>query len=147
MGLTDDQKEEYTDCFKLFDKDDTGKISIDDLGSVIRALGLNPSQAQVEEMKKKADPGGKGEIGPDAIFTVMEGHGVVNEPEESLLEAFKIFDNAGKGTIQVSELKAIFKNMGEPFSEEEADAMAAAAPVDDKGEVNYEEFLKQMLSA
>lgn len=147
MGLTDDQKEEYTECFKLFDKDDKGVISTDEVGSVIRALGLNPSQAQVEEMKKKADPKGAGTVGVDAIFSIMEGHGVVNESEDALLEAFRIFDNAGNGTIPASELKAIFKNMGEPFSDEEAEAMVAAADVDSSGNIKYEEFLRQMLSA
>jgi calmodulin len=147
MGLTDDQKEEYAECFKLFDKDDKGVIATDELGSVVRALGLSPSQAQVEEMKKKADPGGKGTVGVEAVFTVMDGHNVVNEGEDALLEAFQIFDNAGNGTIPATELKAIFKNMGEPFSEEEADAMVAAADVDSKGNIKYEDFLKQMLSA
>lgn len=147
MGLTDDQKEEYTECFKLFDKDDTGKISTEEVCSVVRALGLNPSLAQCEEIKKKADPSGAGSVGPDAILTVMENHGIENEGEDALLEAFKIFDNAGNGTIAATELKAVFCNMGEPFTQEEGDALIAAADVDEKGDIHYEDFLKQMLSA
>ena len=145
MGFSDEEKEEMTELFKLFDKDEDGKIDIDELGSVVRALGLNPSQAEVEEMKKKV--GGGPQIGVEAVFTIMDNHGIKNDTEDMILEAFKIFDNQGQGKIPLSELKAIFKNMGEPFSDEEAEAMAAAAPVDGSGYVEYEEFMKMMLSA
>ena len=146
MGLSDELKEEYTECFKLFDKDEDGKIDASELGSVVRALGLNPSQPQVEEMVKKVAPKG-GPIGVDAILTVMDGHGVVNDGEEAIISAFKIFDNQGNGKIPASELKAIYMNMGEAFSEEEGEQLMNVMDVDDKGYVDYVEFTKKMMSA
>ena len=146
MGLSDETKEEYTECFKLFDKDEDGKIDATEIASVVRALGLNPSQPEVEAMVKKVAPSG-GQVGVDAIFTVMDGHGIVNGSEEEVIDAFKIFDNQGNGKIMASELKAIYCNMGEAFNEEEAEQLMAALPIDDKGYVDYAEWTKMMMSA
>lgn len=145
MGFTDEEKEEMTDLFKLFDKDEDGKIDIDELASCVRAMGLNPSEPEVEEIKKKA--GGGPQVGVEAFFTVMDGHGIKNDTEDMIIEAFKIFDNQGKGKIPLSELVAIYTNMGEKFSEEEAAQLRAVAPVDDKNMVDYVEFVKMQMSA
>lgn len=147
MGLSDEIKEEYTECFKLFDKDEDGKIESAEIASVVRALGLNPSEAEIAEMIKKADPKGAGTIGVDAVFTVMEGHGIENDSEDAILAAFKIFDNQGNGKIAATELCAIVKNMGEPFSDEEGEQMMALMDVGDDGNVDYAEWLKTMLAA
>ncbi|CAB9521826.1 Myosin light chain 1/3, skeletal muscle isoform [Seminavis robusta] len=146
MGLSDEQKEEYEDCFKLFDKDEDGKIEAREIADVVRALGLNPSEPQVEEMVKKVSPKG-GPVGVDAIFTVMDGHGIVNGTAEQVLESFKIFDNQGEGKILATEMKAVYCNMGEKFNEEEAEKLMKALPVDDKGYVDYAEWTKMIFSA
>ena len=147
MPLSDEIKEEYTEVFKLFDKEEKGKIESVHIASIVRALGLNPSEAEVAELIKKADPSGSGTIGVDAVFTVMEGHGIENDSEDAILAAFKIFDNQGKGKIAATELTAICKNMGEPFTDEEAEQMMAAMDIDDAGEVNYAEWLRTMMAA
>jgi len=146
MGLTDEQKEEYTECFKLFDKDEDGKIDASELVSVVRALGLNPSEPQAEEMVKKVAPKG-GLIGPEAVHKVMDGHGIVNDSEDAIVAAFKIFDNQGNGKIMASELKGIYSSMGEAFNEEEVAQLDNILDPDDKGLVDYAEFTKKLLSA
>ena len=147
MPLSDDTKEEYTEVFNLFDKEEKGKIDAKEIASIVRALGLNPSEAQVAELIKKADPSGSGSIGVDAVFNVMEGHGIENDSEEVILESFKIFDNKGKGKIAATELTAICRNMGEPFTDEEAEQMMAMMDIDDSGDVDYADWLKTMLAA
>ena len=46
-------------AFDLFDKNHDGRISSDELGMVLRTLGHNYSQAEVEEMIKTADTNGR----------------------------------------------------------------------------------------
>jgi len=77
----------------------------------------------------------------------MEAPGVTNNSEDEILEAFKIFDNQGNGKLAASELKAVLKNLGEPMSDEDVDALLDAADQEAGGYINYEEFLKKMLSA
>ena len=41
---------EIKECFTLYDKDGDGKISCQELGTVIRSLGQNPTEAEVDEI-------------------------------------------------------------------------------------------------
>ena len=45
--LTDEQKAEYSEAFKLFDKDGSGTITCDELGTVMRSLGQNPTDKEL----------------------------------------------------------------------------------------------------
>ena len=40
------------ECFTLFDKDNDGKISCSELGLVIRSLGQNPTEAEVDDIAR-----------------------------------------------------------------------------------------------
>lgn len=50
---------ELIECFEMFDKNRDGTISVEELGSILRALGQNPTKAQVDDIMKKADKNGK----------------------------------------------------------------------------------------
>ena len=41
---------EFRESFKLFDKDGDGQITIQELGTVMRKLGQNPSEAELKQM-------------------------------------------------------------------------------------------------
>lgn len=49
---------EFRDAFSLFDKRGDGKIDSDQVGDVIRALGLNPTEADVKKIVGEIDPQG-----------------------------------------------------------------------------------------
>lgn len=50
---------ELIECFEMFDRNGDGTISVEELGSILRALGQNPTQAQVNDFMKKADKNGE----------------------------------------------------------------------------------------
>lgn len=47
------------DNFSLFDKKGDGKINIAELGTVLRALGQNPTEAEVNRIQREISPTGK----------------------------------------------------------------------------------------
>ena len=67
-------------------------------------------------------------------------------PEEEILEAFKIFDEDGSGSISKDELRVIMENLGANLSEDEITQMIEEADLDGDGEIDYNEFLHMMLS-
>ena len=50
---------EYRDAFSLFDKRGDGKIDSDQIGDVLRALNLNPTEAEVKKIIAEVDPNGE----------------------------------------------------------------------------------------
>ena len=46
--LNETQIEEFKEVFGLFDKDGDGTISTKELGTVMRTLGQNPTDAEIE---------------------------------------------------------------------------------------------------
>ena len=49
---------EIKDLFKLFDQDDSGSVSYDELAKIVRGLGQNPTEKELEEMFKQLDDDG-----------------------------------------------------------------------------------------
>jgi hypothetical protein len=50
------------EAFTLFDKDNDGCITTPELGTVMRALGKNPTEAEIRSIQKEVDPDGRGTI-------------------------------------------------------------------------------------
>lgn len=57
-----DKDEEIIEAFKVFDRDGDGKISKQELYLVMKALGENLTEEEIEEMIREADINGDGEI-------------------------------------------------------------------------------------
>lgn len=55
-----DTQTEIAEAFKVFDKDNSGKISVTELRDVMTSLGEKLTKAEVEEMIKDADIDGDG---------------------------------------------------------------------------------------
>ncbi|XP_013415117.1 centrin-3 [Lingula anatina] len=73
MMLERDPNEEVFKAFKLFDDDDTGKISIRNLRRVARELGENMTDEELRAMIDEFDRDGDGEINEDEFQAIMTG--------------------------------------------------------------------------
>ena len=49
-NLTEEQIAEFKEAFSLFDKDGDGTITTKELGTVMRSLGQNPTEAELMDM-------------------------------------------------------------------------------------------------
>jgi calmodulin len=50
---------EYRDAFRFFDKDESGYITTKELGSIMRSLGQNPTEVELQEIMNTVDFDGK----------------------------------------------------------------------------------------
>ena len=67
-----DSKEEILKAFRLFDDDETGKISFRNLKRVAKELGENMTDEELAEMIEEADRDGDGEINEEEFLRIMK---------------------------------------------------------------------------
>ena len=139
------QEEKVAECkevFDLFDKDKDGAITTKELGYVMRALGADITQTELQEMINKIDQNSSGKIEFKEFLELFVKKLKDPDTEEDLIEAFKIFDKNGNGIISAAELKLVMTTYGERLTEEEANEMIKEADTDGDGFINYHEFIK-----
>jgi calmodulin len=69
--LTEEQIAEFKEAFSLFDKDGDGTITTKELGTVMRSLGQNPTEAELQDMINEVDADGEWEWGADGNFFLV----------------------------------------------------------------------------
>merc|ERR1712086_702925 len=70
-----DSREEIVKVFRLFDDDETGKISFKNLKRVAQELGENMTDEELQEMIDEADRDGDGEVNEEEFFRIMKRRG------------------------------------------------------------------------
>jgi calmodulin len=145
-NLSEEKIAEFKAAFELFDRDRDNKITTKELGTVMRNLGQNPTDNELQEMINEVDLDGNGTIDFKEFLGLMVRKMKDTDTEEELLEAFKVFDRDGNGFITALELKKVMSNLGETLSNEEIDEMIREADVDHDGQINYDEFVRMMMS-
>uniref|UniRef100_A0A3Q3XAY7 EF-hand domain-containing protein n=1 Tax=Mola mola TaxID=94237 RepID=A0A3Q3XAY7_MOLML len=118
------------EAFTIMDQNRDGVIDKGDLRDTFAALGrLNVSNDELDEMMKEAS-------GPInfTIFLAMFGEKLKGtDPEETILNAFKIFDPEGKGILRGDEYEPSSFS-ADRFTEEE---MFTNFPLDVAGNLDY----------
>ncbi|KOO20826.1 calmodulin-like protein [Chrysochromulina tobinii] len=76
---------EFREIFNLVDLDKGGTISKDELGQLMKTLGLKPTQEELNAMVAEIDADGSGEIDFDEFVTVMSRKELLSqiEPDEN----------------------------------------------------------------
>ncbi|CAH3176449.1 unnamed protein product, partial [Porites evermanni] len=136
-NLTDEQIAEIKEVFSCYDKDGDGTITTEELGTVMRSLGQNPTDAELQDMVNELDTNGNGKIEFDEFLPMMCRKMKEVYLAEVLRETFKIFDKDGNGYINASELKELMEKLGEKLSDEQIEKMIAEADLDEDGKVSY----------
>ncbi|KAG5357677.1 Calmodulin [Yarrowia sp. C11] len=144
--LTEDQVAEFREAFSLFDKNNDGKITTKELGTVMRSLGQNPSESELADMINEVDANNDGTIDFAEFLTMMARKMKDTDSEEEIREAFKVFDRDNNGFISSQELRHVMTSIGEKLTDEEVDMMIKEADANGDGRIDYNEFV-QLLSA
>ena len=139
-NLTEEQISDCKEAFSLFDKDGDGSITCEELKTVMTSLGENPTTTELEEMIQEVDADGNGKIEFSEFLHMMAQKMGTRNFDDEALEAFKVLDKDGSGSISESELRQIMNNIGENMTDEEIKEMINEADLDGDGQVSFKEF-------
>uniref|UniRef100_A0AC35GSH8 EF-hand domain-containing protein n=1 Tax=Panagrolaimus sp. PS1159 TaxID=55785 RepID=A0AC35GSH8_9BILA len=131
---------ELKEIFNLYDEELDGKIDGTQIGDVVRAAGLKPTNAMVvkasgAEYKRK----GEKRITFEEWLPIYEQLSKEKEVGSfhDFMEGLKVFDKEECGKILAAELRHILLALGERLTADEVDELLKGVE-DGEGQVNYE---------
>ncbi|XP_020604205.1 calmodulin-A-like [Orbicella faveolata] len=144
LTLTEGQIADFKEAFALLDKDGDGTITTKELGILMRSLGENPTEQELEQIILEIDMDGNGIIDFREFLHLMETRMKGTDTEAELREMFKVFDMDGNGYISAEEFKWTMMNLGQQLTEEEVEEIIKTADLNGDGQIDLEEFVKMM---
>lgn len=114
----------------------TGQITTKELGTVMRSLGQNPSESELQDMINEVDADNNGTIDFPEFLTMMARKMKDTDSEEEIREAFKVFDRDNNGFISAAELRHVMTSIGEKLTDDEVDEMIREADQDGDGRID-----------
>ncbi|KAK7801276.1 hypothetical protein U0070_025765 [Myodes glareolus] len=147
--FTEDQTAEFKEAFQLFDRTGDGKILYSQCGDVMRALGQNPTNAEVLKVlgNPKSDEMNVKVLDFEHFLPMLQTVAKNKDQGtyEDYVEGLRVFDKEGNGTVMGAEIRHVLVTLGEKMTEEEVE-MLVAGHEDSNGCINYEAFVRHILS-
>lgn len=147
-AFTADQIEDFKEAFGLFDRVGDSMIGYNQVADVMRALGQNPQNKEVAAIlgKPSADDMANKRLAFADFMPMMEKvDKIVKGTLDDYVEGLRVFDKEGNGTVSGAELRIVLGTLGEKMSEAEIDSLLIGQE-DENGSINYEAFVKHVLS-
>ena len=137
---------EITEAFNLFDKDCDGNIDIKELVTVMRTLGYNPNQEELDDIIKTFDVDKSGTIDKEEFINLLTTKIKEQKDDKDLLEIFNMFDKDRDGLISEKDINYIIDEIGEDFGEDIVKKLINMGDEDKDGKINFIEFKKIFIS-
>ena len=144
------QSAEMADMFDHFDTDNDGVIHVNDLDSVLDAMGVHLDAHQRAQMLVTLDKDGDGDVTKEEFVHWQLCHRTSDEAadlKDTAKKLFNMFDADGGGTVSVEEFKTELDKLDAGLSIDEVVALVREFDTDGDGEISLEEFEKVIESA
>ena len=144
------ERDMLEESFSLYDTIGDHKIDITLLGEVLRGLGLNPTEGDVQKVIRELDSSGSKRITYEEFLPIYEsllsrGENRGKKSGVDFLEAFRVFDREQNGTVSVGELAHVMTTLGEGLTSDEVNSITQGME-DKDGMINIEDFVKTVMN-
>jgi len=131
------QIQEFKEAFQMMDLNRDGFLDQSDLAGIWQQTGREPDSKTLDEMIAESP----GQLNFTHFLNLFgeKMHGT--DPENTLRDAFAMFDSAKSGKLDEEYLKDLLMNTGDPFSKDEIKQTWKEAPIEG-GKIDYLEFTK-----
>ena len=137
---------EIKEIFMLFDKNSDGFVHTKELGTVVRAINLNPTESEINEMERKVDRDSTGQINLQSLENLIRERGKDTDTLDDIINAIKVFDQDNDGKIPVEEFKSVMMKMGERMSEAEIMEIISDSELINNNYIQVVDFAKMIMN-
>ena len=145
-NISSNKEKEFKNIFDKYDSNKDGNVNSDELANILKAININVSDEEIKEIIEEIELEGNNEINFENFISIVNRREKDVDTKEEVLNAFKFFDKEGNGLININDLKYIMINVSKNLSEAEIDDMLKEADLDMDGFINYEEFIRSLLT-
>ncbi|CAD5119697.1 DgyrCDS8289 [Dimorphilus gyrociliatus] len=142
-GLSEEQIKEYQEAFAVFDKDQDGIITKEELGHVLFAIGQRPTMKQIEHVLQRVSGGAPGVTFDQFVALMNQGS---DDYDGELRQVFSVFDLNSDGVLSTDEVYHVMAQLSDKIKYEEVKEMVQEADSNGDGYVDFSEF-KTILQA
>jgi centrin-1 len=142
--LTDEQRAELEEAFRLLDVDGDGAVTPHDIKIALRLIGFEPTKKEILHMIADADNSANGVITLPIFLRMMTRKREEINPDEEIRRAFKLFCEEGNDGIRVADIKRVSLELGETLTDDELRDIVEEADRDNDGVISFDEFVHVM---
>jgi len=124
--------------------DGDGRITAQELDTVLRSLGQPLTKEEIRDMIEEADTDGNGTIEFPEFVVMMAKQARESDAGDEIREAFTMFDKNGDGYISYYEFRDVVAALGGDLSDKQVEDMVREADTDGDGQISFDEFVKMM---
>uniref|UniRef100_A0A3P8ZD39 EF-hand domain-containing protein n=1 Tax=Esox lucius TaxID=8010 RepID=A0A3P8ZD39_ESOLU len=138
----------FKEAFGLFDRVGDSMVAYNQVADIMRALGQNPQNKEVNEIlgNPSADDMANKRLKFDEFLPMLvKADKLLKGTLDDYVEGLRVFDKEGNGTVMGTELRIVLGTLGEKMTEAEIDGLLQGQE-DENGSINYEAFVKHILS-
>jgi len=142
--ITEQNMIELREAFSVFDLNQDGYISKDELTQAMTNFGHLVSNHEIEEMITLVDKDGNGLIDFKEFLDLMDSNVLVQNVDQEMTNLFNYIDKNNDGFISEKELKEMLKGMGEKVKKKDIKKMMKMADENKDGKISFTEFKRMV---
>lgn len=125
----------------LVDKNHDGLISPHEFQMAMHSLGTHSTVSEIQNIIDEFDKEDKGALNFNEFLEMMKHKSqIVNDEDEDIKVAFRIFDKDSDGHVSADEMKQTLSNFGVAIQKEEIVRIIESADYDGDKMLNFVEF-------
>jgi len=142
-SMDEESLNQIKESFLLFDQNNDGYITKQELATLLRALGKNLTDLEINNLITN------NEIQNNSIdfdtFIIIINQIIPKDTQNDLLNAYELFDPENNGFIKVNEFKHIMTNLGEKLNTNEIENIIKDLDPQNEGKIYKNIFIETLL--